>query len=233
MDSLLVIREPVSRFISNFNYAREGSDVAGGHELRLRGKHTSGFRSFRNVGEFIDALSEPNRGIDGSDNSHLTRLAWESAQRREGGLAFRRQIFWVSNATRARLHFMCYHPDGIGEGLERALRAAGSNCSASKLPFINRTSKQTKDNATGSHIDSQALNSTSKKNALTEKQRAWVLRQYPEDAALYREHCEPDLPRLEPPEWPTYDTRWIPIHKKDPNLDYHWGWFNRRNGWRL
>ena len=91
MDSLVVIRDPIDRFVSNFNYAKFGSDIHHGKELALRGKHTSEFVYFPSAGAFIDALAGPDRGVN---TSAETKLAWD-ATKREGGLPFRRQSQWV------------------------------------------------------------------------------------------------------------------------------------------
>ena len=221
MDSLVVIRDPIDRFVSNFNYAKFGSDIHHGKELALRGKHTSEFVYFPSAGAFIDALAGPDRGVN---TSAETKLAWD-ATKREGGLPFRRQSQWVFNTTPARLHFVCYDTHDMNARLERALQMAGSNCSAAaaKLPTINRTGKYVKannaSNFTGGFL---ALNSTTtandkmltlhwlKNKPLTPNQTAWLERQYAPDRKLYREHCEPSSSRGEPPPGPPVvaDARW-------------------------
>ena len=205
MDSLVILREPVDRFISNFNYARIGSDMAQGAVLRLRGKHTAEFAFFKSAGSFVDALATPGSGPNAS---FPTQLAWNAVQKREGGVAFRKQSFWLRNTTRSRLHVVCYNASGIDVGVARVLRMAGSNCSVDALARrINRTGKYVKPNQTAS-VEFHNHATDAEDDALSPNQTAWVLEQYAEDAAMYRAHCEPKLPRIQLPQPLLTDPRW-------------------------
>ena len=199
MDSLVVIRNPIDRFISNFHYARLGSDVHFGAEMRLPGKHTSDFLAFPTAGHMVDALAKPDAG---ANTTRATRVAWSSIVKREGGLAFARQAHWLRNATPGRLHVVCYDEHRLSERVQAALRAAGSNCSIASLPVINKTGKRVATGGFTAHNQSAV--------ELTAEQAAWVSRQYADDVVLYREHCEPELPRLAKPEQPQWDWRWDP-----------------------
>ena len=244
MDSLVVIRDPIERFVSNFNYARFGSELHYGSELRLRGKHTYEFSYFGSAGAFIDALAGPDRGVN---TSLVTKLAWDAIVKREGGMTFRRQAQWVKNTTPARLHFVCYDAHDMNVRLERALRAAGSNCSVSKLPTINRTGKFVKANDTRKFLaldstptENDALTVHREKNKpLTPNQTAWLARQYAPDLKLYREHCGPGSsfgdPAAGPPvvadaRWRQGTPRWVTNGWCDPGIEDQWGLCNMSRG---
>lgn len=210
MDSLVVIREPVSRFLSAFDYAKFGSELTSPAIMRLRGKHTAEFRHFRTAGSFVDALAQPEGG---NATPAATAAAWGGLVKREGGVAFRKQTQWLRNTSRVdatRLHLVCYDSQGIAMAVERVLQRIGSNCSVEALKrTINLTPKP-------NNTASERL----RPERLMPNQSAWVRAQYTEDAALYRAVCEPHLPRLEIPTPLPRDPRWSPgFDPRSPHLN--------------
>ena len=218
MDSLVVIREPVARFLSNFQYAKFGSEVTRGAAMKLQGKHTSEFLQFRTAGDFVDALAQT--GV-GANASMPTTIAWDAVTKREGGIAFRKQIRWLYNTSRSRLHVVCYDAVGIAPGVAQVIRSVGSNCSVAALNrTINRTTRpapghkhdaSSHDASSSATLDEHSASSSADSDSsLLPNQTAWVASQYLEDVALHRALCEPHLPRLTLPHPLPSDMRWIP-----------------------
>ena len=197
MDSLVILRDPVSRFSSNFYYAKMGSDYHySATEMMLPSKHTGDFQAFSTPGHMIDALASEGNGT-------MTQRAWRGVREREGGMAFRKQVEWLGNVSMARLHVVCYSGNH-SKDIEQALRRAGSNCTLNSV-IINRTGKYySRKNSTA------AFEASNTHVPLAANQTAWVIRQYSEDARLYRQHCEPHLAVEDLPLPRSHDPRWVP-----------------------
>ena len=179
LKSLVILRDPVSRFVSAFEYARRGSDSAPISEQRKSpGKLTHYFYHFKNVSQFVDALA------NASAREHP--VAKEALVNREGGIAFRHQAAWLAGAKLPELHVVCYSADNLAANLEATLRRAGSNCTTQRLTTINRTNRPAPKapvgtSASGSNHDVA--------HNLSATQTAWILATYAEDAALHQAFC--------------------------------------------
>lgn len=97
--TVVILRHPVDRFVSAFNYARFGThdDVkgVGGHARVL-------FEPFSNVTAFVESLILNEKE------------AWNALRQREGGRQFAKAITFV-NGNSSKRHIVCYSNDMVTE----------------------------------------------------------------------------------------------------------------------
>ena len=137
-------------------------------------------------------------------------------------MAFRKQVRWLHNTSKSRLHVICYDKRGIAGDVSRVLQMVGSNCSVAAInQTINRTTRPAPryHNASSDAETPQVGSTYGQSGSLSPNQSAWVVSQYLEDAQLYRALCEPHLSRLTMPHSLPTDLRWLPGVLEGHGLD--------------
>ena len=181
MPAVMILREPVARFVSAFVYAIDGSEFhKGAVHFDRSDKFTSDFRRFSTAGAFVDALRDPS--------APLHRNVTRAVKLREGGLQFRPMVGWLERAKLSQVSFVCYAEaaDVLGARLQRALRTLGSPCVVPALRTINRSGRFDGKAPGGT----RAVEATA--TALTHEQAAWVREQYSADVELFEAVCGAD-----------------------------------------
>ena len=117
MTSVAIIREPLSRFISAFEYARVGSEhfKVGfeRYEKSQRGLPATWAREFRTLASFVDALIA-------NETSSRHKSACALILRRDNGVLFASQAAWLTDTPDGSVHVLCYST-AIFEDLVRSL----------------------------------------------------------------------------------------------------------------
>ena len=177
MRSIAIIREPVERFVSAFDYAKGGSEIHKGQELSAPGKYLEVFQRFTCAADFVNALA---------DKGHWSHAAAvEALTKREDGRQFRNQTAWIKGAPRNRVTIGCYSEEMLSQNLERLLRKLGSDCSVA-LSAINKSNRSF----------SRAPGQPEPACALKENHTRWVKALYPQDVMLYASICSRRAPHL-------------------------------------
>ena len=91
---------------------------------------------------------------------------------------FRAQIEWLRHVPLALIHFACYDDAKLLDNFETALARAvpGTECTFGHVKSLN----------TGASPDA-------KQSRLSERTRAWILKEYAEDASLWQTYCAGSL----------------------------------------
>ena len=96
LDAITMIREPVERFASAFEHARDGTDLYRDTDMM------DVAQTFANLSDFVTSLMHVPRNA-----TRESRHAWELLEHRERGQQFRAQSEWL-DGDMERTHVSCY-----------------------------------------------------------------------------------------------------------------------------
>ena len=212
--SILVLRDPVDRFRSAFDYAAFGSDKYSNRDWRL-GRHfgnASGFAaSLRNT-KYDDLLSSSSSSSSSLSSSRDSgAVAWNVIKHREHGVQFRPAVRWVDGDAKRRT-VVCYNgqqqlhkqqqqqiltgnrssPDLAGAIAAIVARGRPPQYSRTPSPPVDGMAEESSKEGSGwvCNIRTKPRNVSSKRSAPLDREgAAWVKNYYKEDVALFEKYC--------------------------------------------
>lgn len=161
-DSITVIREPVDRFLSSFNYWRNSSERY--HEWQETKLRTQ----FTDINQFVQSLR------DGNPDAWTLMNQGDPQVRGIRDVHFQKQIWWL-NGDLNKSHLIAYDkdPEQFKANIQAVFDRIGvTGIDLSKLNVINKT-HTTKDRP------------VFKVGDLTPQNRAWVENHYKDDYPVY------------------------------------------------